>query len=573
MPSPAMNVFSIVLIKPTHYDDRGYPIRWYRSVIPSNSLATVNGLAADAARRHVLGPSTTIRIVAMDESNQRVDAASVIAQVRAGGAGGLVALVGVQTNQYPRAMDLARVFRAAGIQVAIGGFHVSGCVAMLPSLPPELRAAQELGVGLFAGEAEEGRLDEVIRDAFDGRLKPLYDHVASQPSLQGQPLPTLGKDLVERTYNSYSSFDLGRGCPFSCSFCTIINVQGKKSRFRSADDLERIVRENRAQGIDRFFLTDDNLARNKNWEACLDRLIELREEGLPVRLIAQVDVKCHKIRGFVDRAVKAGVDQVFIGLESVSPQNLAAVGKRQNNVGQYREMMLAWKRHPVVITAGYIIGFPGDTPESIRRDVEVLKHELPLDVVYFTYLTPLPGSADHQQFVEQGLWLDDDLNRYDLNHRVTKHPLMSDREWDQAYVDAWKSFYTFDHMTTVLRRMVALGSNKKLTTINRLMWHRDFQRCHNVHPLEGGLFRMIRRGDRRPDLPPEGWPAFARYWLQQCLLAPLRMSVTSLRLRLTLWRIRRDPASREWRDAAITRDIEGNAMPRKDVIDIVATSV
>ena len=81
-----------------------------------------------------------------------------------------------------------------------------------------------------------------------------------------------------------SSFDAGRGCPFQCSFCTIINVQGRKSRRRPADDVERIVRANAAQGITRFFITDDNFARNKDWELIFDRLIELRErEGIYVR--------------------------------------------------------------------------------------------------------------------------------------------------------------------------------------------------------------------------------------------------------------------------------------------------
>ena len=72
-----------------------------------------------------------------------------------------------------------------------------------------------------------------------------------------------------------SSVDLGRGCPYQCSFCTIINVQGRKSRFRSPDDLERIVRENHAQGIQRFFITDDNFARNREWEPLFDRAIQL----------------------------------------------------------------------------------------------------------------------------------------------------------------------------------------------------------------------------------------------------------------------------------------------------------
>ena len=79
-------------------------------------------------------------------------------------------LVGVQSNQFPRAVDLARPFLAAGLPVCIGGFHVSGCIAMLPELPPEIRAAQELGISFFAGEAEDGRLDQVLRDAWNGKL-------------------------------------------------------------------------------------------------------------------------------------------------------------------------------------------------------------------------------------------------------------------------------------------------------------------------------------------------------------------------------------------------------------------
>jgi len=74
-----------------------------------------------------------------------------------------------------------------------------------------------------------------------------------------------------------ASFDAGRGCPYQCSFCTIINVQGRKSRYRSADDVEHLVRLNWAQGIHKFFITDDNFARNKEWESIFDRLIELRE--------------------------------------------------------------------------------------------------------------------------------------------------------------------------------------------------------------------------------------------------------------------------------------------------------
>ena len=100
--------------------------------------------------------------------------------------------------------------------------------------------------------------------------------------MEGVPVPFLPKRYIERTLGASASFDAGRGCPYQCSFCTIINVQGRKSRYRSADDIEHLVRLNWAQGIRKFFITDDNFARNKEWESTFDRLIELRErDGIP----------------------------------------------------------------------------------------------------------------------------------------------------------------------------------------------------------------------------------------------------------------------------------------------------
>ena len=104
----------------------------------------------------------------------------------------MVLLVGVQTNQFPRAMDIARPLRAAGVPVCIGGFHVSGCIAMLGPDAPELALARELGVSMFAGEAEEGGSTKSCATAC-GKLKPLYNHLAIMPSLQGAPAPILAR--------------------------------------------------------------------------------------------------------------------------------------------------------------------------------------------------------------------------------------------------------------------------------------------------------------------------------------------------------------------------------------------
>jgi hypothetical protein len=253
-------------------------------------------LAEDARRRDVLGPDVAIRLHTFDETNRRVHPRRIIRDIKRNGGRALIALVGVQTNQFPRAVDLACPFLAAGMPVCVGGFHVSGCIAMLPELPTDIRAAQAMGISLFAGEAEEGRLDAVLRDAWAGRLQPIYNFMDSLPSLEGEPPPILPRKHVRRTSGSLSSADLGRGCPYQCSFCTIINVQGRKSRFRSPDDLERIIRENYVQGIKRFFITDDNFARNRHWEALSDRMIQLRlGEGLKIGFTIQVDTLCHRI--------------------------------------------------------------------------------------------------------------------------------------------------------------------------------------------------------------------------------------------------------------------------------------
>src|SRR6266702_4681028 len=130
--APALRHF--VIIKPSHYDDDGDPIQWLRSAIPSNTLACLNGLAEDAQRRQVLGVNTEIRLHAYDEPNRRVRPERIIRAVRKAGGRALIGLVGVQSNQFPRAVDIARPFLDAGMQVCIGGFHVSGSIAMLPEM-------------------------------------------------------------------------------------------------------------------------------------------------------------------------------------------------------------------------------------------------------------------------------------------------------------------------------------------------------------------------------------------------------------------------------------------------------
>ena len=544
--------FQLVLIKPSHYDSDGYVIQWIRSSIPSNSLASVYALASDAAGRQALGSEVAIDISAMDETNTRVRIKDIVAQFKQHDGFGMVGLVGVQSNQFPRSLDIARPLRAAGIPVVIGGFHVSGCLAMLPNMQADLQAALDMGCSLFAGEAEDGRFDKVMQDAAHGTLQPIYNYMDDLPGIESTPTPFLPAANLKRTANHYASFDAGRGCPYQCSFCTIINVQGRKSRRRTPDDIEHLLRHHLAQGFHWFFVTDDNFARNKDWEPIFDRIIRLREvEGLNIKMIIQVDTLCHKIPNFIEKAARAGVKKVFLGLENINPANLIAAKKRQNKITEYRKMILAWKQAKVITYAGYILGFPADTPESIRADIEIIKKELPLDILEFFCLTPLPGSEDHKTLDAKGVWMDPDMNKYDLEQVVTGHAKMSKEEWEGIYRAAWDIYYTPEHMQTILRRAGAFDLGVSHLTALLFMFSKAVT-LENLHPLQGGIFRRKYRLDRRYGMPIE--PVWKFYPKAAWEIGSKLVRMTRFWLELDRMRrvVRKDPNRHLYTDAALT---------------------
>jgi hypothetical protein len=265
----------------------------------------------------------------------------------------------------------------------------------------------------------------------------------------------------------------------------------------------------------------------------------------------QVDVLCHKIPNFIEKSRRAGVTKVFIGLENINPDNLAAAKKKQNKITEYRKMLLAWKRQGILTFAGYILGLPADTPASIERDIGIIQRELPIDFLEFMCLTPLPGSEDHQTLWKSGIAMDPDLNKYDVEHACAAHPKMTADEWQKAYRTAWRLYYSREHQVTLLRRGMAMGAPmlnlaKYLLTFSTTDW------LERVHPLQGGILRLKHPSERRPGLAPESamtfWPQFIWETIRKHAIL-VREAVRLLRL---VRAIKRDPASRAYADIALT---------------------
>jgi radical SAM superfamily enzyme YgiQ (UPF0313 family) len=500
----------IVLIKPSKYDDDGYVIRFWRGVLPSNTLNVLHGLTEDVRERRVFG-DLSIDVTTVDETAEKVPIKKILRWSREAGTKLLVCLVGVQTNQFPRALDLARPFRAAGITVIIGGFHTSGTINMLGEQEPDIQELVRESICVVSGEVE-GKWDMILGDFLHDRLRPIYSFAQDLQSLvdiEDAPLPKTSLTTMQHfAHPAWGTADTSRGCPFACTFCTIINVQGRKMRERSPESIARMIRRNYlAHGVTFYFFTDDNFARKKLWRETFEAIIKLRKQGIKVAFMMQVDL-ARKPRDFVRLAAAAGCTQVFIGMESVNPDNLKAEGKKQNNVNDYRAIIQEWHDAGVVVHTGYIIGLPWDSKEQVPQDIQFLMNEIGPDQASFFMLTPLPGSHDHREMRNRGEWMDPDFNKRDSFHATIQHPRMTAEEWTEAYENAWKAFYSKDNMIRVLSRWKNHPRNY-WNLMSIFFWYKNAALIEKQHPMVAGFFRLKERKARRTGYAVDSLPVHA----------------------------------------------------------------
>ena len=506
-PPPGFKKFRIVLIKPSKYDDDGYVIRFWKGVLPSNTLNVLQGLTEAVKESCVFG-DLKLEIVTFDETAESLPVRRIIRWSRRSSTKLVVGLVGVQTNQFPRAFDLARQFRAAGIDVIIGGFHTSGTINMLSDQEPDIQALVKESITVVSGEVEENWA-EILADALHGRLKPIYSFAQDLQNLVdigNAALPRISpKTMRHFAKPSFGTADTSRGCPFACSFCTIINVQGRKMRERSPQSIAALLRTNyRQHGVSFYFFTDDNFARKKLWRETFEEIIKLRQEGIKVAFMMQVDL-ARKPQDFVRLAAQAGCSQVFIGMESVNPQNLQAEGKGQNHVEEYQNIIKEWHDAGIVVHTGYIIGLPFDTQTQVPEDIRYLMDVIQPDQASFFMLTPLPGSHDHREMKKRGEWMDPDFNKRDSFHATIEHPNMTAEEWTQVYENAWKTFYSKENMIKILSRW---SHNPKVywNLMSLFFWYKNAAVIEKEHPMIAGFFRLKERLSRRPGFAVDSLP-------------------------------------------------------------------
>lgn len=367
-----------------------------------------------------------------------------------------VDLVGITvvTTTAQRAYEVADAFRARGVKVVLGGIHAS-------ILPEE---AGQHADAVVVGEAE-GVWSGLIEDFKANRLQPLYQN-KERPSMSNLPIPR--RDLfVEGAYFVTQTLAATRGCPYACSFCTVTSFFGRTYRCRPVVEvLEEIETLNRKKMIG---FVDDNIAGNPTYAKELFRAL------IPYKIKwgGQASVTIAKDDELVRLAAASGCRLLLIGFESLSPANLAEVGKNVNVVDEYESVIKKLHSHGIAIFGTFIFGFDGDEEGALERTVSFAE-KMRLEGASFSHITPLPGTAFHESLKKAGRLLTQDWSRYEYD-LVFEPKLISREKLRVGLYWACRQFYS---LPSIVKRL-GVAPRSLLTAWIVNLTYRGYYRAHS----------------------------------------------------------------------------------------------
>lgn len=354
----------------------------------------------------------------------------------------LVAITAM-TPLAPRAYEIADHYRARGIPVILGGIHVS-------NLPDEAAAHAD---AVVVGEADE-IWPAILADAAAGRLRPRYKQDAYT---RMERLPPADRSHYPRgRYFFENIVQTTRGCPHKCEFCTVTAFLGGTYRTRPVENvLAELETLTRAPGY--VFFGDDNIAaKPDHFEELLTRLA-----GRRLRWLCQAPIAVTKVPGLLGRMARAGCHGIFIGLESLNQDNLAAMGKRQSVAATYKESIGRIHDHGIGVYGSFIFGYDHDTPDVFDQFLD-FANGVSLDGAFLPVLTPFPGTRIHQRLAAEGRILTSDWRRYDMATVVYKPAKMSVEALQEGFWKVNKGFYS---LGSTLRRLFRPSALRRRSNI------------------------------------------------------------------------------------------------------------
>jgi hypothetical protein len=462
----------VIIIKPSKYGTTGFVERFRRGFMPNSTVPYIRSMTPNSI------DGVAVETYAIDEYVQTD--LRYLNLLRNPDQPTLLALVGVQSHQFHRALDLTAFARANGVRhCIIGGPHPMTC---------DTTMLQNRGVSFALAEAEMIWL-QIIRDAIRGELQPVYGRDRRWAQQLDSPaiIPPSKQDLSRYIVPMLGIYP-ARGCPFTCNFCSVIKIAGRQIRNQSIATTIESLRNAKAAGVRLVMFTSDNFNKYSEAKELMEQMIA---ENLRLPFFAQCDTQIAKQEEFVELMARAGCFEMFVGVESFNRKTLLAAHKTQNHPSTYSDIVRLCRNHGIVSHFSNIIGFPDDTAQSIRGHLELLR-ELDPNVSSFYILCPIPGTEQYDDFLASKCITEMNLDRYDGTSPTWRHPNLSAHELEDLLFYCYRRFYSAGH---IILKAIKHPRRELMDWLIPYFGHPLFSRfaaAKRMHPMSGGIIRVSR---------------------------------------------------------------------------------
>jgi hypothetical protein len=463
----------VVVVKPSKYTADGFVERFRWGFMPNSTVPYIRSMTPP-----VVG-GVPVEVHAVDEYvHTDLQYMSLLNPPQEGRT--LLVLVGVQSHQFHRSLDLAAFARRRGCMAVIGGPHVMTCdTSMLH------------GNNISFAQAEAELVwSEILHDAAEGELKPVYGRDERwQQQLEAPVIVPPSRQDLSRYVIPMLGLYPARGCPFLCNFCSVIKIAGRKIRSQSIDTTFASLRAAKAAGVRTIMFTSDNFNKYPEADSLLEAIIE---EQLGLKFFVQCDTQIARQEHLVELLAKAGCFQMFIGAESFNRQTLLAAHKGQNRPETYQDIVRLCREHGISSHFSNIIGFPQSGEQEVHEHLQVLR-ELDPTWASFYILCPIPGTEQYDDFLAEGLITETNLDRFDTTCLTWRHPCLSRERLSELLFECYRKFFSLRHALRNAKNEMRVGGRGVLGRSAANLAMSLFSRyCawRRTHPMSGGLKRV-----------------------------------------------------------------------------------
>jgi len=340
-------------------------------------------------------------------------------------------IVGIGTMGYAiyRGIEIATEFRKRGKTVVMGGYMASMVVERM----------SEFVDSVVVGDAEESYLQMLKDFENTGKVKPVYDNPITR--LENLPIPRY-ELLTEKPLGNMLPVQAGRGCPLTCSFCSIACLYKGKYIFRPVDEVIRDIKEVKRLGYKRFYLLDDNLVSNPKYLLALCKEIE----PLKMTWASQCSLHLAKNSNLMIAVRNAGGNLLSFGVESITQEGLNKLGKSWLKVEEHTKLISKLTKAGIMVSSEMILGTDSDTEESIMATYDFIQNtKIPIPRFYI--LTPVPGTELYDQYKTESRLITENLEKFDgsqcvhIPDNISPEKLTELFWWLYKKVFSWKSIF------------------------------------------------------------------------------------------------------------------------------------